>query len=191
MNKSSRLAPKRKPESGCILVSEPFLDDDFFSRSVVLLARSEESGTMGFILNKPLNNTVDELIDNFPFFDSPVYYGGPVENNSLFFVHVVPDLIGSSFEIGGGLHFGGDFEKLQNLIVADLIKPNQIRFFAGYSGWDEGQLDHEISEHSWLVFEMPENLMETDPLALWKELIRNTNSEMAIWANFPDDPKEN
>lgn len=177
--------------SGRVIVSEPFLDDDFFTRSVVLLARMEDSGSMGFILNKPLGNFVHEIIDDFPYFEAPVFYGGPVENESMFFIHSIPNLIGFNFQIDQGLYFGGDFEKLKHLIVAGIIQQHQLRFFVGYSGWDSGQLDHELSEDCWFVFERPEILLEMEVKSLWSELIRSTHSEIAIWANFPEDPSQN
>jgi putative transcriptional regulator len=70
------------PGKGRLLISEPFLNDDFFHRSVVLLAENSENGTMGFILNKPVGHNVHELINDFPEFESEVYFGGPVDNQS-------------------------------------------------------------------------------------------------------------
>ncbi|MBX7202760.1 MAG: YqgE/AlgH family protein [Bacteroidia bacterium] len=179
------------PATGRILLSEPFMNDDYFRRSVVLLAKSEEKGSMGFIMNKPIGHNIHELINDFPEFNCPVYFGGPVESNSLFFIHTIPHLIETSFEIEDGIHFGGNFTKVKNLAGLGLIKPNQIRFFAGYSGWEEGQLDHEIDEDSWLIFNRPEKLLEMDPITLWGELLRHSKTELAIWSNYPDDPSLN
>jgi putative transcriptional regulator len=180
-----------EPGKGRLLISEPFLNDDFFHRSVVLLAENSENGTMGFILNKPVGHNVHELINDFPEFESEVYFGGPVDNQSLFFIHTIPHLIGSSFEIGGGIHYGGDFEKLREMVSLAMVQPDQIRFFAGYSGWDAGQLDFEMKEDSWLVFERPPKLLEMKPENLWGELLRKTHSEKAIWSNYPEDPNLN
>lgn len=179
------------PDTGRILVSEPFLNDSFFRRSVILLAQNSEKGSMGFILNKPVGYNIHELINDFPEFDCPVYFGGPVESNSLFFIHTIPHLVESAFEIGGGIHYGGNFQKLKKLISLGLIKPHQIRFFAGYSGWDSGQLDFEMQEDSWLVFERPAHLLDMKPESLWGDLLKQSNSEMAIWSNFPEDPSLN
>jgi putative transcriptional regulator len=180
-----------EPQKGRILLSEPFLDDDYFNRSVVLLAEKTEQGSMGFILNKPIGYHIHELITDFPEFEAKVYWGGPVNNNALFFIHALPDLIGSHFEIGGGIHYGGDFEKLKQLIPAALIDPDKIRFFAGYSGWDAGQLDAEMRDDAWMVFERPAELLSTSPQLLWGDLLRSTHSEKAIWANFPENPNLN
>jgi putative transcriptional regulator len=179
------------PEKGRILLSEPFLNDSFFKRSVILLAENTVEGSMGFILNKPVGYSIHELITDFPEFDSPVYFGGPVESNSLFFVHTIPQLIDSGFEIGGGIHYGGNFGKLKQLVSAGVVKPQDIRFFAGYSGWDAGQLDFEMNEESWLVFERPTQLLDMKPESLWGDLLKKSNSEMAIWSNYPEDPNLN
>lgn len=179
------------PATGRILLSEPFLNDSFFRRSVILLAQNSERGSMGFILNKPVGYNIHELINDFPEMDNQVYFGGPVESNSLFFIHTIPQLIDSSFEIGGGIHYGGDFNKLKKLATVGLIKPHQIRFFAGYSGWDSGQLDFEMQEDSWLVFDRPKELLEMEPENLWGDLLKQTKSELAIWSNFPEDPTLN
>lgn len=179
------------PEKGQILLSEPFLEDDFFKRSVILLAEDGQQGSMGFILNKPVGYRVHEVLNDFPEFDSEVYLGGPVENQSLFFIHTVPQLIGSAFEIAGGIHFGGNFEKLKEMVGLAMIQPEQIRFFAGYSGWDAGQLRHELEEQAWLIFDRPGKLMEMKPDDLWGALLRTTRNEKAIWSNFPDNPELN
>jgi putative transcriptional regulator len=171
------------PEKGRILLSEPFLNDSFFKRSVILMAENTENGSMGFILNKP--------VSDFPEFDAQVYFGGPVESNSLFFLHTVPDLLGFSFEIADGIYYGGHYDKVKQNAGLGLLKPNQIRFFAGYSGWDTGQLDFEMDEESWMVFERPRELLQMKPESLWGELLKQSHSEMAIWANYPDDPSLN
>jgi putative transcriptional regulator len=179
------------PNKGRIMLSEPFLQDSFFKRAVILLAENSEKGSMGFILNKPVGYQIHELISEFPEFDSPVYFGGPVESNSLFFIHTVPDLIDSAFEIGDGIHYGGNYEKLRNMVAMGMVQPDQVRFFAGYSGWDSGQLDFEMEEDSWLVFERPKTLLHMRPESLWSELLKQSHSKMAIWSNYPEDPNLN
>lgn len=179
------------PTKGRILISEPFLNDSFFKRSAILLAENTEKGAMGFILNKPVGYSIHELISDFPEFDAQVYFGGPVESNSLFFIHTAPDLLGFTFEIEDGIYYGGNYDQVKNYAALGLLKPEQIRFFAGYSGWDTGQLDFEMEESSWLIFERPQKLMEMKPESLWRELLKKSHSELAIWANYPDDPSLN
>jgi len=105
-----------KPKKGKLLIAEPTLTGDVsFNRSVVLLAEHNEEGSVGFILNKPLEYSISDLIAEIhtPF---QVYNGGPVEQDNLYFIHKVPHLIGNSIEISNGIYWGGDFEKTIQLI---------------------------------------------------------------------------
>jgi putative transcriptional regulator len=179
------------PEKGRILIAEPFMSDNYFVRSVILIAENNTRGAMGFILNKPVGYKIHELIQDFPEFDSPVYFGGPVDSNSLFFIHRIPQIIGSSFEIGDGLYYGGNFKKLKEAIQSGIVQTDDVRFFAGYSGWDAGQLDFEMMDDSWLVFDKPSNILQTSVQDLWGALLKTTGSELAIWSNYPEDPNLN
>ena len=141
------------PKKGCLLVAEPtILNDMSFNRSVILLTEHTKEGSVGFILNKPLSYSINELI---PEIDANfmVYNGGPVEQDNLYFLHNVPELIPESVEISYGLYWGGDFETTKDLINEGKISKENIRFFLGYSGWDTNQLDEELEDNSWIIVE--------------------------------------
>lgn len=181
-----------KPVQGSLLISEPFLLDSYFKRSVVLLSEHDEKGTLGFILNKPTDVSLNEAVDDFPEFKAPLYFGGPVETDTLFYIHTVGHLLEGSKEILSGIYWGGDYDQLKFLIDTKQIQPNQIRFYAGYSGWEPKQLDHEMKEKSWLVFKANKQFTFTDnPRSLWSEVLRSMGNEYAILANFPEDPNLN
>jgi len=179
------------PHKGHLLLSEPFLNDEFFKRSVILLAENSSSGSMGFILNKPMGYLIHELIKSFPECELPVYFGGPVENNSLFFIHRIPKLIPGGYSIDNQWYYGGDFKQVKQMVALGLIQADDIRFFAGYSGWDSGQLDHELSSDAWVIFEKPNDALTMSPEKMWGELLRTNHSKLAIWSNYPDDPNLN
>jgi putative transcriptional regulator len=120
-------------KTGNILLAEPFMLDPNFRRSVVLLCDHHDEGSIGFILNKPLNRSIDEIIPDFPEFKSEVFYGGPVATDTIHFIHSVGDLVEDSVEVSRGVYWGGDYEKLKFLIESELILPDNIRFFIGYS----------------------------------------------------------
>jgi len=186
--KTNNIAPAR----GKILISEPFLYDFFFKRSVVLLAEHNEEGTFGVIVNKPLNAKFNEVIREFPKFNSKVYLGGPVQNDSLFFIHTLGERIDGSLEILPGLYWGGDVERVKELIALKLINPEDIRFFIGYSGWAPKQLEQELQRDSWAVSNMEVNrLLKTRPAELWSTSLKLLGKEFAHWENFPDDPALN
>lgn len=181
----------RNPEKGHLLLSEPFMSDSFFKQTVVLLADKNDKGALGFILNKPVGYYVHELIQDFPEFDAPVYFGGPVESNSLFFIHRLPEKIKGGNEISNGWFFGGNFNEIKKLVKLGLLKADDVRFFAGYSGWEANQLDFEMNEDSWLVASECKEFMIMNPDTMWNELMRQSNSNHAIWSNVPENPQLN
>jgi putative transcriptional regulator len=140
-----------KPTKGVLLVAEPsIIGDVSFNRSVVLLAEYNETGSVGFILNKPLEYKLKDFI---PEVNSSlrVYNGGPVEQDNLYFIHRIPEIIPDSIEISNGIYWGGDFNAIAGLLHKDALREDQIRFFLGYSGWESQQLDQELEVNSWVV----------------------------------------
>ncbi len=114
---------------GILLLAEPFMEDFNFKRSAVLICDHHEEGDLGFIINKPLNMGINDLISGFPKFESNVFYGGPVQTDSIHYVHTVGEILDDSQPLGHGLYWGGDFKKLKFLIQSELILPKDIRFF--------------------------------------------------------------
>jgi len=184
---------RSKPDKGTLLIAEPSLTGDIsFTRSVVLLAEHSEEGSLGFILNKPLHYMISDLVKEIeiPF---PVYNGGPVEQDNLYFIHKVPHLVNCSVEIADGIYWGGNFETIITLINNGDISENDIRFFLGYSGWDALQLDQELESQSWVLVE---NNMENDIFlepakAFWNKKIHELGGRYLIWANAPENPSLN
>ena len=181
-----------KPEKGKILISEPFLQDLNFKRSIVLLAEHNEEGTVGFILNKPTQVKLNQLLEDFPDFNAPVYFGGPVQINTLQFIHRAGDIIEGTTEIADGLYWGGSFEVLKILIETNRVSPSDFRFFIGYSGWNPGQLDEEMKISSWIVASASlDNLFSDEPDKLWGDILKKMGKKFAILASFPEDPSVN
>ena len=135
-----------EPAPGILLIADPFLKDPNFLRTVVFLCEHKEEGSFGFVLNRQFENTLDELIPELEGHKLPVFYGGPVQIDSLHFLHQYPDLIPGGQEVIKGVYWGGDFDALVNLVKSGAIDTNKIRFYIGYSGWSEGQLDSEMNE---------------------------------------------
>ena len=171
-----------------LLVSDPYLYDQNFRRSVVLLAEhSIQKGTVGFILNKPLKIPVDSLLSDFPDFTSHVYYGGPVNTERIHFIHTAGDILDGSIPITDGLYWGGDYSKLKFLVQSKLITEKNIRFFIGYSGWDYQQLKSEMEVGSWLVAKGDVNyIFNSKTSGLWKSVLENMGDRYAVIAQMPD-----
>jgi putative transcriptional regulator len=183
---------KLKPAAGRLLIAEPFLHDDYFRRAVVLIAEHNEKGTVGFILNKPLEITVQEAVPEFPKYDQLSFFGGPVQRDQLYFIHTIGEKIEDSFPIGNGIYWLGDFEKVKSMIEKREISENQIRFFIGYAGWEPGQLEKELESKSWFVSK-PDNdiIFKADPGVMWTAAVKKMGDAFAPMANFPEDPSLN
>ncbi len=176
---------------GNILVAEPFMQDDYFKRAVVLICDNNEQGTVGFILNEQLNLNLSDVLDETLAFNAPLHMGGPVETQSLFFVHQCAELP-EALPVKKGIYWGGDFEQLKEFMLLGKIKVNEIKFFLGYSGWDEQQLKNELECDNWLIGSMDNSVVFSDNSEnLWKDSLKNMGREQAIMANFPDNPSLN
>ena len=129
-----------EPASGILLIADPFLKDPNFLRTVVFLCEHKDEGSFGFVLNRQYENTLDELIPELEGHKLPVYFGGPVQVDSIHFLHQYPEKIPGGQEVIKGVYWGGDFDAVVNLVKNEEIDKNKVRFFIGYSGWSEGQL---------------------------------------------------
>src|SRR5690606_12619986 len=178
------------PTKGQLLIAEPsIIGHVSFNRAVILLAEYNEDGSIGFILNKPLQFTLRDFVPEVAS-DLPIYNGGPVEQDNLYFIHCVPHLIPDSIEISRGVYWGGDFDTILDLLKEDKLTPDQIRFFLGYSGWDKNQLIKELEVNTWVL--QPNiyhgNIMKTTSLNLWKEKMIELGGEYSLWSNDPENP---
>lgn len=180
------------PEKGRLLIAEPsILNDSSFNRSVILLTEHNNTSSVGFIINKPLNFTVNDLLPNISC-SFIVHQGGPVEQDNLYFIHKVPELIPNSIEIGNGFYWGGNFESLVELLNSEKILNHQIRFFLGYSGWNASQLSDEMNQNSWCCIENNHsNIFKVDSNSFWKNHLLKFGGEYKLWANAPEDPRLN
>ena len=179
-------------KKGRLLISEPSLSDLTFFKSVILITHHNSDESIGLVLNQGTKINLNEILDNVPLNDLPVYIGGPVEKNTVQFIHTLGDIIPNAQQITKKLYWGGDFDKTLELMSKHKISRNQIRFFAGYSGWSENQLDNEIRENSWIIHESNVRLcMQYSTEKLWSDLIRTKKQKYAIWANMPKNPSMN
>ncbi len=181
-----------QPARGTLLVSEPYLPDPYFRRTVVLLCDHNDEGSFGFVLNRHTDMAVNDLMENMPPIGSQVGIGGPVQSSNLYYLHTLGKRIIGSEEIIDGVFMGGDYDQLRGVLKADEKLTKHVRFFVGYSGWDKDQLDKELSEKSWLV--APGNkkrIMDVRTTDIWGATLRAMGKSFAPLANFPEDPSLN
>ncbi len=182
-----------QPEKGSLLISEPFLADHYFARSVVFLCDHNESGSFGFVLNNYIDAELNEIVGEFSELETRVSIGGPVDTSNLFFIHGLGDEVPDSLMITEGLYIGGNFESVKKVIAEDPTKLNSIRFFIGYSGWDQGQLEGELKENSWIVINDADASMvlDTNREDIWKQMMEELGGKFKIMSTFPMNPADN
>lgn len=179
-------------KKGRLLISEPSLNDPAFFKSVVLLTHHTANETIGLVLNHPTKINLNEILNDIPLNNFPVYIGGPVGKNSIHFIHTLGEMIPGNKKIIDGLYWGGDFEKIIELMSKNKISKEEIRFFAGYSGWCSEQLNQEIENNDWIINKPDKGIcMKYSTPNLWSDLIKTKNTKYAIWRNMPKDPSMN
>jgi len=179
-------------EKGKILISEPFLTDSFFSRSIVYLTDHSDEGSVGFIINKSLDIKIENALEGFENYNEIISMGGPVASNTLHYLHTLGDMIPGSTWIKDNLFWGGEIDEIRKLVNTGMIKKGQIRFFLGYSGWTKGQLQNELNENSWVIARVPsETVMKSRGDDSWRAILRGIDKKYKVWAEFPESPDMN
>jgi len=177
---------------GLVLISEPFLSDTYFKRSVVYMTEHNEKGSVGFVLNKPIDLKLQDVIEDFPPFDTTISIGGPVSTNTVHYIHTLGEAIPKSIHVKNDVYWGGDFEVLKELISDNAVREDQVRFFLGYSGWSKDQLLKEMEDNAWLLAEInPRLIMKPEKENFWKEVLEKMKTKYKVWANFPENPGMN
>jgi putative transcriptional regulator len=180
------------PEKGSLLIAEPFMKDTNFQRSVVLVCQKQEDGFVGFTINQKIDHMVGDLVEDLSSCTLPLYDGGPVGKEQMFFLHCMPEIIPGGIHINAGIYWGGDFDKIKELVLTNSIDENKIRFIVGYSGWEGGQLEEEIKEKSWLCAPSNQELVfHTESTLIWKNAVKLLGDEFKQIINYPLDPSLN
>lgn len=183
-----------KPHSGCLLLSEPFMLDPHFKRTVILICEHDESnGSVGFILNRKIERiNVSDALVNFEMVHEPLYYGGPVAQDTLHYLHCYGSQIEDSMRIMDGVYWGGNFEQITSELKSGKLEPGGFRFFMGYSGWDPGQLMEELESDSWIIANgKAAHIFEMSPNALWANVLDSMGGKFKEIKNYPEHPSLN
>ena len=182
-----------EPQRGDLLISEPYLPDPNFDRTVVLICEHDENGTVGFVLNKPATIGLADVMEDMADADSKLFVGGPVQQDTLHFLHRCDALMDQANLINEGVFWGGDYEQLATLANSQQLSESEIKFFIGYSGWSEGQLSNELNEKSWIVYKnaTPDFIFEINPEELWKHVLNRMGGKFKLISNYPTDPRLN
>jgi len=172
-----------RPQRGKVLISQPLMSDGCFRRAVVLITDYSKKGTVGLILNKWLQLALDDDVME----DFQLSIGGPVQADTIHYLHTVDNIPGA-IEIAKGLYWGGDYEIVRKMLSISVMKPANTRFFIGYSGWTAGQLDEELKSHSWIVGDVLPSQIIQPSHNLWQDTVKNMGEKYQQWTNFPENP---
>ncbi len=181
-------------EKGRILISDPFLNDNYFSNSVILLCELNEKGAFGLVLNHYIDETLSDFMNNFQGARAEKFkisLGGPVDTDSIYYIHNRPDLIEGSIRIIDDIYLGNGkkFGDLSLLIEEGKIKTNELKFFLGYSGWTAGQLQEELNRNSWFVGNLSaKTIMNYQQEDIWKKTLEQMSEKHRVISNFPQNP---
>jgi putative transcriptional regulator len=138
-------------KAGLYIKSTAALNGSFFEDTTILIAEHNQTGSIGFITNKPFGKLLHELIEfnhSKPF---SLMDGGPVDRDHIFVLHKRPDLIDGGEHITNGLYLGGHMEQVVKAINKGDINQEDIQLYIGYCGWDLGELEAEVEEGSWIL----------------------------------------
>lgn len=183
---------KLSPMAGRLLIAEPFMFDMYFRRTVVLLIDHSEEGSFGVVLNKPTFIKIKDVVDSFPDVDYPLYSGGPVDINNVYFLHRLSKIISDGSPVKDDVSWGGDKKEIIQILESNFFDDSQLRVFMGYSSWEPGQLDTELKQKAWVVADFnPEIVFNTEPTKLWSTIVESMGTEYALWKNLPVNPALN
>ncbi len=181
-----------EPASGILLIADPFLKDPNFLRTVVFLCEHNAEGSFGYVLNRQYQNTLDQFLPGMEEHKLPVYYGGPVQQDSIHFLHQYSNEIPGGQEVMKGTYWGGDFDALVDVIKSPSFNIDKVRLFIGYSGWEAGQLEEEITEKTWLTVKANNKIIfQKNYETIWKDSLKLMGGDYEMMANFPTDPQLN
>ena len=152
----------------------------------------------------PLTDSPEQNADRQPGDDGPdgeikssalgrmFYQGGPVHQSWLFFLHRLDGVIKGGAEILDGLYLGGNLDALR--AEAEVAKAGRplLRFYLGYAGWDQGQLESEIGHGAWILAPgNPELIFASKPDAIWHEVLYSLGGKYRPISLLPEDPAVN
>ena len=180
-------------KAGQLLLSEPFMFDENFRRTVVLVCEhTADNGTVGLILNKPINLRLNDVVEGFPPFQAKIFLGGPVGTDTMQFLHSLGDKIDNSLKLAENLYWGGNFEQLKAMMNNGEITPDEVRFFLGYSGWSPGQVEDELKDNAWIITPATHHhIFETPFDSLWKNTMKEMGGIYNTMAGYPENPALN
>lgn len=187
--------PTGPPEVGKLLIAEPFLKEDYFHHAAIMLVDYKNgSEAMGLVMNRLTSYSLHDVLESVnDTVQIPLFCGGPMSTNRLFYIHSLGSIIPDSKQIGNNLFVGGDFDAVLNYLNSGYPTECVIRFFLGYSGWSPYQLQEEIENNVWAVMSVSNSkeILSGSEDAYWHRCVRQLGKEYKGWRYHPRNPHAN
>lgn len=181
----------QQPKAGKLLISEPYMGDENFERTVILLCEHNDKGSFGLVLNQKTQLTLSDVIDN-NYSEQPIFTGGPVQQNTLHFLHRLGKDVINTSKVADNIYWGGDFEQIKSMLNYKSGETSAVKLFVGYSGWEAGQLQLELARNSWYITNADASLIfDTPPKDVWRSVLRQMGGNYKVISNYPTDPRLN
>ncbi len=181
---------------GTLLVAAPGLLDPNFRRTVVYIIEHRDRGSLGVVLNRPSETSLHEVLPTWaPLASRPeaVFVGGPVDGRTALCLAALraghnPAEVAGLVAVRGPVALV-DLDGDPNALAPRL---RGLRVFAGYSGWDAGQLDAEIGRGDWIVVPaLPDDVTTGHDGDLWGRVLRRQGMPLSLLSTFPTDVRHN
>lgn len=184
------------PVRGSLLVAKPTVDDFFFKHSLVLMVDGDEGdGAMGVMVNHYMGYNLRDILPDIESTEEiPLFLGGPVGTQMLFYIHTLgPEVIPEAIGVGDNVWFGGDFEAVKRYVELGAPIEGRIKFIVGYSSWGKDQLASELERHDWAVLNQGDKqlIMGDGDDDLWREAVSRFGNRYRLWLSLPNDPTNN
>lgn len=177
---------------GDFLIAHPMLQDGYFKRAVIYLTEDNDDGSLGFVLNFKTEYLLRDLFPQIKNGNFPIFEGGPVSKDQLYYVHNLGKNLSESIQIKNDLWWGGDFFELAHMIDYGKVKSHNVKFFMGYSGWTAGQLKDELIQKAWFSNEGEAALvLQGDHKTMWGDELEKIKESYKVFSNIGFDPNLN
>jgi len=171
------------------LIAMPALADSFFHRAVIYICEHDEQGAMGIIINKPTQVMLPELLSHLEIENTtsqlktmPVLFGGPVQKGQGMVIHNSKEKWQTSIALSDSLFLTTSTDILEK--IGSENGPQKSLVTLGYSGWNAGQLEQEISDNSWLTVQANDHIIFNTPADLrWNEAAKLLGIDINLMSN--------
>ncbi len=173
--KEDRIPPQRtSPKKGTFLVAKRSMPDPRFRRTVILLLEHGDDGTLGLIINRPMDIPLSQALPDLDGIAKQkhfLFFGGPVAADRLIFLVRSDAQPQETAPVMADVYYSASKEALERAI-RQRKGSQELRMFLGHSGWAGGQLEAELARGDWLVVQAdPQTVFEQNPERIWPKLI--------------------